>query len=82
MGADAVIDQLPVHVTDHAVLRWLEREHGLDVEAIREYLAGVAANGARLGAAGVKIGKVKLILRGAVVTTAYKGTWPSRERCE
>lgn len=76
------MERHPVHVTDHAILRWLEREHGVDVEAIREHLAGVAANGVRLGAAGVKIGKVKLILRGAVVTTGYKGTWPSRERGE
>ncbi|SMH42243.1 hypothetical protein [Mesorhizobium australicum] len=68
----------PVTVTDHAILRWLEREHDIDVEAIREHLAGLAANGARLGAAGVKIGKVKLVLRGSVVITAYKGIWPSR----
>jgi hypothetical protein len=72
----------PVEVTDKAVLRWLEREHGVDVEAVRQHLAGLAENGARLGAAGVRIGKVKLVLRGAIVTTALRGTWPSRERGE
>jgi len=77
-----VKDRPAVTVTDHAILRWLEREHDIDVEAIREHLAGLAANGARLGAAGVKIGKVKLVLRGAIVTTALKGVWPSRERGE
>lgn len=30
---------LDVTVSDHAVLRWLEREGGLDVEAVRRALA-------------------------------------------
>jgi hypothetical protein len=33
----------PIRVTDHAVLRWLERSAGLDVERIREALASNAA---------------------------------------
>ncbi|MFH1796291.1 MAG: hypothetical protein ABIF45_17515 [Pseudomonadota bacterium] len=68
-----------VHVTDHAILSWLEREHGIDVEAIRDHIAGLAANGARLGAANVHIGKVKLALQGSTVTTTLHGAWPRRE---
>lgn len=73
-----------VHVTDHAVLRYLERAHGLDVDAVRRHLAGLAVNAARLGATGVTIENVKLVLvRRAAETsivTALEPRWPSRER--
>jgi hypothetical protein len=75
-----------VRVSDHAVLRYLERAHGLDVEAVRQHLAGLAVNGARLGAAAVIVERVKLVLRpsredgGASTTlvTVWKANWPSR----
>lgn len=51
-----------VRVTDHAVLRYLEREHGLDVEAVRAGLAATAGAGARLGANAVHVGRVKIVL--------------------
>jgi hypothetical protein len=73
-----------VHVTDHAVLRYLERAHGLDVEAVRRHLAGRAVNAARLGAIGVTIENVKLVLRHEAseisVVTALEPRWPIRER--
>ncbi len=77
------MDDPVVHVSDHAVLRYLERAHGLDVEAVREYLAGLADNGARLGATGVVVESVKLVLRrraddSVVVTSVYKARWPIR----
>lgn len=71
-----------VHVTDHAVLRYLERAHGLDVDAVRRHLAGRAANAARLGAVGVTIENVKLVLvrdAGATsIVTAMAPRWPTR----
>lgn len=75
-----------VHVSDHAVLRYLERAHGLDVDAVRRHLAGLAVNGARLGASGVIVEKVKLLLRptegdfgeSATVVTVIPVNWPSR----
>ena len=42
-----------IRVSDHAILRYLERAHGLDVEAVRDHIAGRMVNGARLRAAGV-----------------------------
>lgn len=51
-----------IHVSDHAVLRYLERAHGLDVDAIRQHMAGLSVNAARLGAIAVKIENVKLVL--------------------
>lgn len=55
----------PVHVevSDHAALRWLEREHGLDVAAVKAAIAGMALNGAELGAVGVCIGRVRLVVK-------------------
>lgn len=50
-------------VTDHAVLRYLERRHGMDVDAIRQHLAGLAINAARLGAVAVQSERVRLFLR-------------------
>lgn len=51
-----------VHVSDHAVLRWLEREHGLPVEAIRKALRDSAQGGAELAAAAIQIGRIKMVL--------------------
>jgi hypothetical protein len=65
---------MSLKITDHAILRYLERAHGLDVTAIRRHLAGRAMN----GAAAVCIENVKLVIRDHTVTTVLKGKWPSR----
>lgn len=69
-----------VKVTDHAVLRYLEREHGLDVAAVRAHLAGRARNGAELGAIAVQVEHVKLVLSSNVegettVVTCLTRAW-------
>ena len=51
-----------IHVSDHAVLRWLERSAGLDIDALRVALAGCADVGRRLGARIVVVQGVKLVL--------------------
>lgn len=66
-----------IRVTDHAVLRYLERAHGLDIEAVRSHLAGRAMTGVQLGASAVIIEGVKLILKDSVLITVYKLSWPS-----
>lgn len=75
--------KLIIRVTDHAVLRYLERAHGLDVEAVRRHLAGRVERGARLGAIGVKIENVKLVLHHTPdevsVVTALEPCWPIHE---
>lgn len=52
-----------VDVSDHAILRFLEREHDIDVEAIRKHISGLAQNGAQLSAVSVSIGRGKLVLK-------------------
>lgn len=60
----------PVPVTDHAVLRWLERECDVPVEQIRRLIGEGCAPGARLGARAVIWGRTKfVIVDGHVVTT-------------
>lgn len=59
------------HVTDHAVLRWLERVAGIPVEAVRQHLS---VNGidtaAAIGCDTVKMGDgVRLRLSGSTVVT-------------
>lgn len=62
------------HITDHAVLRYLERHHGIDVEAIR---VSINVHGidvaAAFGCATVKLGNgARLKLRGDVACTCFE----------
>lgn len=79
-----------IEVSDHAVLRYLQRQHGIDIELVRKHLGGLVVNGAQLGAVAVQAEAVKLLLReraddvssGAVrvtVTTALERQWNAEE---
>lgn len=57
------------YVTDHAVLRYLERVHGVNVEAARRYIAGRCARGQSAGAVGVLADGVRYVLRNNAVVT-------------
>lgn len=39
-----------VAVSDHAIVRWLERKYGIDVGEIRREIAGIVGHAARAGA--------------------------------
>ena len=52
----------PITVSDHALLRWLERSAGIDIAAVRAAIAGCAEVGRGLGARIVVVPGVKLIL--------------------
>lgn len=64
-----------VRVSDHAVLRWLERVEGVDVAAIRRRIANAVQGGADRGAVGVRQAGVTFKLQynpgEAVVTTTH-----------
>lgn len=64
-----------LRVTDHAVLRWLERVEGVDVVAIRRRIAKAVRRGVDHGAAGVVLDGVTFYLQyggdEAVVTTTH-----------
>lgn len=67
-----------VRVTDHAILRYLELAHGLDVDAVRRHMAGLVANANELGAIGVVVESVKLRLEAGVCIAVLKRRWPTR----
>jgi uncharacterized protein (UPF0254 family) len=62
------------YVTDHAVLRWLERVAGVDVEAVRRHLSVDAVDtAAKIGCGTVIMGDgVRLKLTGDVVSTVIE----------
>lgn len=64
-------------VTDHAVLRYLERAHGVDVAAIRAHIAGLVATGVERGALAVKAENVRfLLIDGRVITVLHRRHLP------
>lgn len=64
-----------VRVTDHAVLRWLERIEGVNVDAIRRRIAKAVHRGAGQRAEGVQIDgvtfKLQYEISETVVTTTH-----------
>lgn len=61
-------------VSDHALVRWLQRRYGLDVEAERKKIDAMAAPAIAAGALTLKVEGVSFVLRGGrVVTTLENG---------
>ena len=63
-------------VTDHAVLRYIERAHGVDVEALRAHIAGLVRRGVQEGGSAVVVEGVKFVLEAEVVVTVLRRQWP------
>lgn len=54
--------RVSIRVTDHAVIRYLERGLGVDVEALRAHIADIATDAAKLGAIGLKHDSIELVI--------------------
>ena len=66
-------------VTDHAVLRYLERGMGLNVEIVREHILQICATPAAFGASAVRTEGLKFeIVDNTVVTVVPDAQRPSR----
>lgn len=76
-------------VTDHAVLRYIERAFGVDIARIRAHLAGRAMTAAEFGAVSVSFDKVRVVLENngaaedgaadiAATTALPRGPWAYR----
>jgi hypothetical protein len=61
------------YISDHAVLRWLERVRGIDIEAVRrEMMSPAIDTAAAFGCDTVKMGNgARLKLNGDVVSTVF-----------
>lgn len=69
------------HVTDHAVLRYLERAKGFNVEAIRQHIAELCAPYTAVGARTVHAEGVKFELgTGKVITCTPNSSRPTATR--
>ncbi|MCX5497305.1 hypothetical protein OSH11_21590 [Kaistia dalseonensis] len=53
-----------IGVTDHAVVRWIERAHGVDVPAIRQQIIGHVARGVDITERMDPRGNVTVVLDG------------------
>jgi hypothetical protein len=66
-------------VSDHAVLRWIERRFGFDVETERRKIEQVTKAARAAGATSLAVDGVKFVIReGHVVTTLETGMLTAR----
>lgn len=77
-GRAPVAPDASPHITDHAVLRWMERVHGIDLRTVVE--TEINAGGrvgiiARIGTGRLKLAQpnVVLMIRGGVVVSVLPG---------
>jgi hypothetical protein len=76
-----VAAKIIIRVSDHAVLRFLERVHGFDVEAVRRHIEELCAPAMAVGASSLRAEGVRFGFSpsGTVVTTVMPdGGFPSR----
>ena len=57
------------HVTDHAVLRYLERVYGVDIAGVRKRIARDAEQGCEAGAGAIIVDGTRYVLEGYNVIT-------------
>lgn len=60
-------------VSDHAVLRWIERRYGFDIEAERQKIDALTAPAIAAGATVLKVDGVQFVLKGGRVVTTLEG---------
>lgn len=60
---------MTVKITDHALVRWLERAHGIDMDRFRAELAALALPYAKLKVQHVEIGGVWFVFDGSILVT-------------
>lgn len=71
----------PIRVTDHAVVRYLERAMGLNVDVVREHILAVCGGAAAFGAVSVRAEGLRFeIKNGAICTVTPDHVLPSRTR--
>lgn len=67
-------------VPDHAVIRYLERAKGVDIDGVRRHIAGLVQRGVKAQGDAVVVEGVKFVLRGNVVVTVIGKDWPAQKR--
>ena len=71
---------LPV-VSNHAILRFLERVYGVDVESVRKrILTPTVAAAVKAGARRIKVEGMTFVIENGVIVTAWEGEDARRKR--
>lgn len=65
-------------VTDHAIIRYLERVEGMDIEGLRRKIGHRVARGIELGASGVVLDGICYKLREGEVCTVWLRNQPDK----
>lgn len=69
------------NVSDHAVLRYMERVQGFDIEAVRTHIGTICRSACRAGASSLKTEGVEFqFSNGKVVTVTPKSRGPNKTR--
>ena len=80
-GGGRAVKKPLAHVTDHALLRYLERVKGVDVDAVRNELGHVVDKAIEAGAGATIIDGVRYVLNDkTIVTAALVNKVPERGR--
>ena len=73
----------PIYVTDHAVLRYLERAMGLNTELVRQHIMALCGGAAAFGASCVRAEGLRFEINGTrICTVTPDHTLPSRTGIE
>lgn len=64
-----MVKREPVRVSDHAVLRYLERAMGFDIDLVRRHIAGICDGPAGVGAVCVRSEGLRFEISNNAVTT-------------
>jgi hypothetical protein len=71
----------PIKVTDHAVIRYMERAMGLNTEVVRQHILAICGGAAAFGAVSVRAEGLRFeINHGRICTVTPDHSLPSRER--
>jgi len=62
-----------MHVTDHAVLRYLERKYKLDIAAMKKEMAATAEPAMRAGALYSYVDGISYVFEGETIITVITG---------
>lgn len=60
------------HVTDHALVRYLERVEGIDMDAVRKTIETTVQRGIDSGADGVRLNGIRFALQNDAVVTVTR----------
>lgn len=79
MSITPICSKEEVRVSDHVVLRYLERAMGFNIEIVREHILSICGNAAAIGATAVRSEGLRFeIADGVIVTVVPDQTGPSR----